>query len=368
MVKIISIFVLFILSFGLSSCATGLSTTDASTPSRIKNGMVELGGTSTSFAVGVYGIGPIIFYLTASFHNGGTEKLKNNAPTTEVAQASSDDIKLTIIVDGFSEPTKKAKNVIDHLQRFSERFTKALSEQREITWNNSSKKRYDFRLYYIYSKYKITQRTIKRLNSPTLQLSFYRTTSSGLAEKQNANSLAHESYHLEVSKIISKIIPNYQIKTSRGLYRVLEEVSAKSFGFCTAMRSESAFDLQRVAISPIKQKNKQIRNGTMSDAQMRKILQDETRIKLKDVSTYGSALFLSLWDEYAGKAEEIKREDPAADKFFDLCANNIAHPHDIWPVLWQLANDGRDANEFMTSAERAKIRAVERVKRKAAGS
>ena len=367
MTKTISTLILLLLSTGLSSCISRFNTTNAPVPLFIKINEDELGG-SAHFTVNAHGVGPAVFYSTSSFNSGGGEKLGNNVPTTEVAQAQSNDIKITIILDGFSGPTAKEKNIIDHLQRFSDRFTKALAEQRKITWNNSSKRKYDFRLYYIHSKYKIAQTTTRRLNGPTLHLDFYRSTSQGIAEKINADSLAHESYHLEVNKLISKITPNYKLEASSGLHNVLDEVSASLFGFCNVLRSEGSMDLERTPIFPIKQRNKQIRKGTMSDAHMRTVLQDKTRIKSKDISPYGKAIFLSLWNKYAGIDEEIKREDPAAEKFFELCANNIAHPHDIWPILWELANDGRDSDEFMTSAERAKKRAEEKAKRKAAGS
>ncbi len=129
---------------------------------------------------------------------------------------------------------------------------------------------------------------------------------------------------------------------------ILNETGAELFGPCVALQTTGS--LHRELYGPSVINVFGVRKGTLSDAQMRRVLEPGQKIADKDTAYFMSeALFFTLWTEFAGKSDTVKMGTPAADRLLELCDNYIADPQDLWPVLWKLANDGRDAPELPPS-------------------
>ncbi len=294
------------------------------------------GYTVNAISIGGGGILPV--YSTLTFIPG-SPMLKHD-PKTVLAQASNNLVSLTL----YGNNVKFNKAGVE--QDFAKAYTSAFAAQSQATWKNASKRRYDIRLYYTPEKTGVSRQKRYLMLGRTFRLSFYNSLRYGLRPRATTNTLAHESYHLAVSRLGLKTPPKEKHDLSPAQHQILDEVSAAAFGTCVVLRAQGAALLKNNYAPDVPDGNGIVRHGTLSDAQMRHILRAAANFDLNIAYKYGPALFLTLWTNYAGQAKAIHFGDPAADKFFDLCAHDIGNPEDIWPKLWALANDNKDAPEI----------------------
>ena len=186
----------------LASCTTtaGFPNKTMSNGSINKVSVIEAtqkGYTVNAVTIEGGGIFPVYSTLTVI---PGSPMLKHD-PKTVFARASNKIVSLALYADNIKfRRVGVGKN-------FTEIYTSAFAKQSEVTWNNRSRRRYDIRLYYTPEKMGVSRQKHRLMLGRTFHLSFYNSRRYGLRAMATTDKLAHESYHLAVSRLGLKTPP-----------------------------------------------------------------------------------------------------------------------------------------------------------------
>ena len=347
------IFLLALLTLNLSACVTLENSKKIEYSLRGEQVTLQEGREIHSAgAFKVLGIVPV--YMIRS-RIAGNVKLGQD-PHFLLGKGGNDKVRLTIKMTKpkYLPPVKVQSEIYDYIQEFSANLESLLNE----IWGIRSKRKFDITLYIVKSNSAVARQKTAVLFSNTFHIPFYSNERNGFSEDDKSTWMAHEIYHLMVSELGAHKPPeNQDLNLSSWQRRVLNETGARLFGACLAMRVTGK-KMYLVKVAPLANPFGGNQQSTPNDAQIRKILQIGNGItNYEHISNISDALYLALWAEFSGTNKDISIGSPAAEKLFDLCANHIAHPNDLWPVLWALANDGKDAPEIypLTKEERMKI-------------
>lgn len=340
---------MFVLTQAVGACASTFSL-----PKTTKSGAISqesyakmLGPASLSGVVAGWRYG-LPLYSSFSVYRGN--KPWTGDPTKEIASHTSNNVTIRILADNASPAWVEVAN------SFSNDFTEKLSVQIDRTWKNGKRRIYAINLLMYPPLTKINRIYHRIFFGKTFHVRFYfplynaKTPYETGEMRSIANSLAHEYYHLRVGPLGGANAKPARKDLSKTQQHILGEAGGAFFGSCLELKVSGRIEKRRgIMYSKIDPSTGKIRTGTLSDKMILSALAPGTKVKPNDLVAFGPMLFATFWAEAAGPVPYINEGDEAANKMQNICDNALAHPTDLWPIFWELANDGKDAPEFEQS-------------------
>jgi hypothetical protein len=284
-------------------------------------------------------------YSSFSYYRGTKPWMGD--PRTKIAYHSVENFEITVLGDN---PTQAWTDVAGY---FAAKFAESLSSQDKKTWKEGKKRIYQIDLLMFPPGTKIKRKFKQLFFGKSFHAKFYfpfykATTLYETGEMRFVGStVAHEFYHLRVSHLGGSNEHPFRKDLTKTQSHILEEAAGRFFGSCIELQTKEQIDFRRGVIhSKIDKSTGEVRVGTLSDEMIKAALAPGTKIHRDDLVAYGPMLFATYWAQHHGTDPIIKKDDETAEKIQDLCDNHIAHPTDLWPIFWEMANDGMDAPEF----------------------
>ena len=341
------------LAITVSACASAYNLPNATKSGSISQKVyARMGGPA---ALNGIRINPAGLPLYASFSIYRGEKPWQKAPQTEIARADFGNVKIRIKAD-YAGPES-----VEVAQEFSENFSHILSGIDDRVWKNGAKRAYDIELLMFEPGTRINRQYRRAFFGRTFHTQFYYPFYESDKTKDYgqmygiANTLAHEFYHLRTSRLGGTHRKPFRKDLNKLQRHVLEEAGGKFIGACVELKMKKVIGIGSGVVfykhDPLTGQN---RFGTLSDKMILAALKPGAKIAPNDLISLGPMLFATFWAEQAGATPLIHEGEEAARAIEDICENHIAHPTDLWPVFWKMANDGKDAPVF-TREQKSKV-------------
>ncbi|MBL4595499.1 MAG: hypothetical protein JKX99_02860 [Robiginitomaculum sp.] len=270
-------------------------------------------------------------------------------PVTQIANHTARHVGIQISADNANQASVVVARI------FAETFTKALSTQIDRTWKQGKTRFYDIDLLMLPPDTQISRKYTRIFFGKTFHTQFYLPFRAAGTDKyvgkmyRHAGILAHEFYHLRSSQLGGANAKPFRKDLTRTQRHILEEAGGKLFGSCVELQVKELITLGSSVIhSKLDKATGEVRYASLSDKMIRDALTPGITIHRDDLTSLGSMLFASFWLEQTkgGINPLIHRGDAAAIKMQQVCDTNLAHPTDLWPIFWEMANDGIDAPEL----------------------
>lgn len=334
----------------LAACATTFSL-----PKTTKSGSInqenysKMGGPAALSGVMVSPSG-LPIYASFSIYRGN--KPWKSDPKTEIARQTSGNVEIRIRADGASPES------VAVAQQFAADVARTFSAMDAKVWKSDHKRSYDIKLLMFPPGTKISRKYERIFLGKKFRIQFYIPFYASDKARDfgqmygDAAIIAHELYHLRVSRLGGVKIRPYRKDLTKAQRRILEEAGAQFMGACMELRVKKVVSIgSQVIFSKHDPDTGQTRFGTLSDQMMLAVLKPGSKIAPEDYEPLGPMLFATFWTEHAGANSVIHQEDEAAKRMQDVCENYIAHPTDLWSVFWQMASDGDDAPVLIRPVE-----------------
>lgn len=232
----------------------------------------------------------------------------------------------------------------------AEKFIDALVPVRGRMWPAEPSFSFTYNIHLIGWDERIDGEITRVFRNNTLELNFYaRALPIAKNDFLFAGTLAHETFHLMKRFYPEKGKMNAKSGLNKAQKTMFEEAGATLFGHCMDLQVSGEIPLGHNPVSTITNSNNraETRKGSFNDHMLGRFIEPGFEIDKDYASTiFGPMLFTTLWAEYGGQVEMINVGDPAAEKFMNLCENNIWPPEKLIPVLQKMADDSVDPPEL----------------------